>query len=93
MAAKPETSSTTFQTTVGSKRQITISAEACRQLSLQPGDKVTMWVRDGQLHLTPAASDFEVVMRQHFGPADFPGDTTQELRDSRGWTEYEAQKE
>ena len=93
MTAKPKTPSKTFQGTVSSKRQVTIPAEAFRQLRLQPGDTVTFQVSGGQLHLTPAANDFEAVTRQHFSLAGSPGDATQELRESRGWAEYEAQEE
>ncbi|WP_162176637.1 AbrB/MazE/SpoVT family DNA-binding domain-containing protein [Deinococcus frigens] len=85
----------TFQGTISSKRQITIPAEAFRQLRLQPGDKVAIQVRDGQLHLTPAASDFEAITRQHISSGGSARDAYQEVREMRGWTEYddEAQQE
>ncbi|QFP77192.1 AbrB/MazE/SpoVT family DNA-binding domain-containing protein [Deinococcus sp. AJ005] len=89
MTAKSKPPSQIFQGTVSSKRQITIPAEAFRQLRLQPGDKVAIEVRDGQLHLTPTATDFEALTRQHIGSGGQAQDATKEVREMRGWTEYE----
>lgn len=78
---------------MSSKRQITIPAEAFRQLRLQPGDKVAIEIRDGGLRLTPAATDFEALTRQHIGSGGPARDAVKEVRETRGWAEYEAQEE
>ncbi|WP_175607338.1 AbrB/MazE/SpoVT family DNA-binding domain-containing protein [Deinococcus marmoris] len=93
-ATKPGELENTFEGTISSKRQITIPAEAFRQLRLQPGDKVAIQVRNGQLHLIPAANDFEALTRQHVSHGGPPRDAYQEIRELRGWTEDdEAQQE
>ncbi|WP_048305571.1 AbrB/MazE/SpoVT family DNA-binding domain-containing protein [Halomonas sp. PR-M31] len=46
--------------TVSSKRQITLPIDLCREIGITPGDKVKVFIHDGQITL----------MRQHVGAAE-----------------------
>ncbi|PNY80383.1 AbrB/MazE/SpoVT family DNA-binding domain-containing protein [Deinococcus koreensis] len=89
MTTKQKEPSKIYTGTVSSKRQITIPAEAFRALRLEPGDRVTIEVSGGQLHLTPAPSDFEAITRQHFIDDGKPSNAYLEIREARGWLDDE----
>lgn len=89
MTTKQKPQSKTYEGTVSSKRQITIPAEAFRALRLAPGDKVTIRVSGGELHLKPEPADFEAITRQHMIHDGQPSNAYLEIREARGWLDDE----
>lgn len=89
MTTKQKAPSKIYTGTVSSKRQITIPAEAFRELRLQAGDKVTLQVCGGDLRVTPEVSDFEAITRQFITSGGVPSNAYLGVREMRGWVEYE----
>lgn len=93
-AAKPSPtkqgqSSKTYVGTVSGKRQITIPAELFRALRLQAGAKVSMKVEEGKLQVEAEPLDFDALLKKHQLPPNASRDSVKEVREMRGWTEWE----
>lgn len=86
-SAKQVQPSKTYIGTVSGKRQITIPAELFRALRLQAGAKVSMKVEEGKLQVEAEQPDLVELSRAFMFQGAEGGDSVQQVREMRGWTE------
>lgn len=83
--------SKTYIGTVSGKRQITIPAELFRALRLQTGAKVSMKVEEGTLQVQAEQPDLVKLSRAFMFQGAEGGDSVQQVREMRGWTELDGE--
>lgn len=70
--------------TMSSKRQITIPAAVVRELELTPGDKLAVYVQDGDIVLVPQKMDwFEYITTRR--PSGIYGKTKEDVDEYIRW--------